>query len=254
LKPTSFVPLAVMLAALLAPSGARADAADASDPAAIELAEQVIAALGGAPRWNALPGLRWTFSVEIRDTVKSSRRHSWNKMTGWHRVEGRERSGRPFVIIHNLNDGTGKAWVDGQPIEGDSLHTLIERGKALWVNDAYWFLMPYKLLDPGVILALDTPVVRDGTTYDRLALSFDHVGLTPGDHYWVDIERGTRRVRAWHMVLEGDQPPPRTYTWEGWEQQDGLWFATAHRQGDLNIATGSIETVQTFGPTEFSAP
>lgn len=225
----------------------------ASDPKAVSIAKQVMAALGGAERWNALPGLRWTFGVEIRDTVRNARHHAWNRFTGWHRVEGKDRNGT-FCIIHNLNDGKGMAWVNGVSIEGDSLAKLIERGKALWVNDGYWLLMPYKMLDPGVTVKIADPVTRDGTTYDRIALSFTNVGLTPGDQYWVDVAHDTHRVERWEMVLQGEKPPARVYSWEGWEEHGGLWFATAHRQGTLNVFTRDIETVKSFGPDEFRKP
>jgi len=56
------------------------------------------------------------------------------------------------------------------------------------------------------------------------------------------------------MVLQGDQPPAKTYTWEGWEQHDGLWFATAHRQEQTVVYTHDIQTVPKFADQEFSAP
>ena len=47
-------------------------------------------ALGGQARWDALPGLQWTFRAVLHDTVKAVRRHSWEKHTGRHRVDGTE--------------------------------------------------------------------------------------------------------------------------------------------------------------------
>lgn len=237
-----------------------------SDARAVEIADQVMTALGGRQRWDALRGLRWTFGAEKGDHVRGNpRRHAWDKLTGWHRVEGVDKSGRPYVIIDNINDSTGMAWVDGQPIQGDSLAKLLKRGKSTWVNDSYWFLMPYKLRDPGVTLHYDGSVETQGRTYDKLALSFAHVGETPGDHYWVYVNRATHRVEDWEMVLEGDQPPPRHYTWEGWEQHDGLWFPTAHRDTmfaavaptdttHLDVFTRDVQTVSQFPPTEFQKP
>jgi hypothetical protein len=56
------------------------------------------------------------------------------------------------------------------------------------------------------------------------------------------------------MVLQGQEPPPVRYTWEGWEVHDGLWFPTAHHQGDRNLFTRDIETVREFLDGEFTAP
>jgi hypothetical protein len=227
---------------------------EASDPKAVALAARVMDALGGEAAWNALPGLRWTFASTVRDTTRSPRRHAWNKHTGWHRVEGADRAGDRYVVIHNVNTGEGRAWVAGNAIEGDSLAKLVERGKALWINDTYWMLMPYKMRDPGVILSMEEPVTRDGRLCDRVAMRFEQVGRTPGDRYWVDIDRATHRVCGWDMVLEGDAPPPRSFTWEDWEVHDGLWFPTSHVRGETNIRTFEIETVRAFGAAEFTAP
>src|SRR5262249_43251253 len=127
-----------------------------SDPRAVKIADDVMTALGGKQKWNSLPGLRWTFGASVHDTVKSSRRHAWDKMSGWHRVEGKTQSGDSYVIIHKLGSTEGRAWMNGTAIEGDSLQKLIKRGERLWVNDTYWMLMPYKMRDPGVMLAWDS--------------------------------------------------------------------------------------------------
>ena len=55
-----------------------------------------------------------------------------------------------------------------------------------------------------------------------------------------------------HLV--GEQPPPVAFTWEGWEQHDGLWFPTAHRRDSTNVFTNKVETVHAFAPGEFEKP
>ena len=158
-----------------------------------ELAPGSRTRLGGKPQWDRLRGLRWTFGAEAGNQPRGNpRRHEWDKWTGWHRVEGTNRAGQNYVIIHNINDGKGMAWVAGTRIDGDSLAKLLARGKSTWINDSYWFLMPYKLRDPGVRLQYAGDTTVAGNTYDRLALSFDHVGETPGDHYWVYVNRKTQ--------------------------------------------------------------
>ena len=225
-----------------------------SDPKAVAVADQVMEALGGKQRWDHLRGLRWSFDVTVNDTLRSSRRHAWDKWTGWHRVEGTSRSGQQFLLIDQIDDKGGMAWMAGQPIEGDSLAKLMKRAKSLWVNDTYWMLMPYKLRDPGVTLGYDGEVKDGDKVYDKIALSFDSVGETPGDHYWVYVNRANRRVEKWDMVLQGDQPPPVSWTWEGWEQHDGLWFPTIHRKGTTTVYTRNVETVSEFKPAEFKSP
>lgn len=245
--------LLLALTLAIAPAPARAETPD-SDPRAVQIAEQVMQALGGRDRWDALRGLRWTFGIEVGDTVQFARKHAWDKYTGMHRVEGVTRSGQPFVVIDNIETGKGKAWVNGNPIEGDSLAKLVKFGKATWVNDSYWFLMPYKMLDPGVTVKYAGEETDGDIVYDKIALSFHDVGLTPGDQYWVYVNRANHRVEKWDKLLQGTQPPPTTNTWEGWKEIGGLWFPTAHRHGDQNVFTRDIQTVETFDPKTFTAP
>jgi hypothetical protein len=244
----------LVLTALLAVPAAASAETPTSDPQAVAIADRVMEALGGKQRWAELRGIRWSFGFEQNDTVRSLRRHSWDKHTGWHRVEGKTRSGQPFCYVENIHDGTGKAWVDGQAIEPDSAKKLMQTAKRMWTNDTYWMLMPYKLRDPGVILGYDGEVKDSTGTYDRITLAFDNVGQTPGDRYWVFVNRANHRIERWEYVLENQKPPPGKATWEGWEQHGGLWFPTAHRIESGNVFTRDIETVSEFRPTEFIAP
>lgn len=252
----ALVLLCATAAAALAADSTSAGAASkpAPDPRAIRIADQVMEALGGQKRWDALPGLRWTFGAIVNDTVRSTRYHAWNKHTGWHRVGYKAASGDSFVIIHKVGTPEGRAWANGNAIEGDSLQKLIARGMRIWTNDTYWMLMPYKLRDRGVNLVWDSQKVRDGMTYDVLSMTFDRVGQTPGDHYWVYVNRANHRIESWDMVLQGDPPPPQSYTWADWVKREELWFPTAHRQERRNVFTKDVEAVRTFRPAEFTAP
>ncbi len=250
MKPGLWLTAALLLAPALV---ARAET-PASDPKAVAIADQVMKALGGRERWDRLVGVRWSFDVTVNDTVRSSRRHAWDKHSGWHRVEGVNRAGVPFLYMEQQGGGDGMAWMNSNPIEGDSLAKLVKRAKLMWTNDTYWFLMPYKLRDPGVTLKYDGAVEEGPATYDKIALSFDQVGETPGDHYWVYVNRKNHRVERWDYILQEQKPPAETWTWEGWEEHDGLWFPTAHKNGPTTIFTRNVETVSAFRPTEFTAP
>jgi hypothetical protein len=226
-----------------------------SDAQAVRIADQVMQALGGKAHWQALHCVAWTFESAVGDTVRpGSRRHIWDKATGWHRVDGTNRLGQTYVIIHRVGQPKGKAWVNGVAIEGDSLQKLLKRGQSLWTNDTYWMLMPYKLRDPGVHLAYAGEAIDGAVTYDKLALSFENVGETPGDRYWVYVNRANHRVEKWEYVLEGDQPPPKVWTWEGYEAHGGLWFPTAHRAADMTLYTRNVEVMTAPPAQAFATP
>ena len=91
-------------------------------------------------------------------------------------------------------------------------------------------------------------------TYDKLALSFENVGETPGDHYWVYVNRANHRVEKWEYILQGQSPPPMMWTWEGWEQHDGLWFPTVHKKGTDTIFTRDVATMTAAPSAAFTGP
>jgi hypothetical protein len=66
--------------------------------------------------------------------------------------------------------------------------------------------------------------VIDGATYDKVKLTFDHVGLTPGDTYWAYVNRQTGLLDRWAYVLESFEAgrPPTVWKWEGWQRYGGL--------------------------------
>lgn len=179
------------------------------------------AALGGADAFQNLPSLRFAFSYSSRDTVRSARRHWWDRDTGRYRIEGRSRQGEEFVLLFNVQTRDGDAWVGGRKLEGEERASWLERAYALFINDTYWLLMPHKLEDPGVNVALDGEAIVHGRPCDRLRVTFDGVGLTPGDTYWAYIDRESRLMVRWGFILEGDRtasanPTESLFDWPDW--------------------------------------
>ena len=106
----------------------------------------------------------------------------------------------------NVNSKEGRAWVGGKELAGAELKEALERGYGAWVNDTYWLLMPYKMTDPGVTLKYaGEERGANGAMYDKVNLSFDNVGLTPKDTYWVWVNRDTGMVDRWDYVLKGEK-------------------------------------------------
>jgi len=197
----------------------------ASNARATAVADRVMVALGGKEAWDKTRFLRFSFGSE-RDGKFTGRTHTWDKWTGRYRVEGQTREGDPFLVLMNLNTRQGSAWLKGRKLEGDELKQQLERGYGMWVNDTYWLLMPYKMKDPGVILAYaGEEKGASGAMYDKVKLTFDNVGLTPKDTYWVWVNRDTGMVDRWDFVLKGESVPPSTFMWTGWKKYGGIMLA-----------------------------
>lgn len=173
--------------------------------------------MGGPQAWAALPYLRFDFANERDGQVFPSRKHLWDRRSGRYRVEW-QRGDSTFVVLFNTNTRVGTAFVNGDTLAEAGQQATLERAYGSFINDTYWLLMPVKLLDPGVHRAF-VPDSSDAHT-EVITLSFDEVGLTPGDRYWVFVDKATGQVREWAYRLQSFAPEqaPTRWRWTGYEQ------------------------------------
>lgn len=185
-----------------------------SDPEAIALADRVMAQMGGRRAWDETRYIRWSFF--------GRRHHLWDKFTGDIRIEGVERETEiPYLILMNVHTKEGRAWESGTEVsDPERLAELLDRGEAVWINDSYWLVMPYKLKDPGVKLRYKgRGETEQGRPAEVLILTFDDVGRTPGNkyHVWVGDESGL--VEQWAFFGNAANPEPGfTCPWRGWKR------------------------------------
>ncbi len=245
-------PLLLCTALLLAVPGAftAPAAAAATAPSTPEqLAQRVLDAMGGQKAWDGTRFLHFTFA--------GRRSHWWDRYDGRHRVEGKTKDGKSYVVLENVQSKEGTAYLDGLKQEGESAAELLKLAYGTWVNDTYWLIMPYKLRDPGVHLALDGEETIDGTTYDKLAVSFDHVGLTPGDRYWAYVNRTTGMMDRWAFLLEDAKPGegPSPWAWTGWQRYGGIQLSPHRVQigGERTLELGEI-SVAPIADVAFTSP
>ena len=178
------------------------------------LAWRIVESAGGLDAWHGLRRLRFDFAV-VRDTVETFRaRHLWDRPTGRYRVEYPVGQDSTLVALFNVqrfapSAPEGAAFINGRPLDATPQQERLIEAHERFVNDSYWLLAPLKLFDPGVRRALAPDSARDAA--DVLLLSFDGVGLTPGDRYWLTAD-GAGRLMRWSFALEGGGQG--TYRWE----------------------------------------
>lgn len=166
-----------------------------SHPVAMEIADQVMEAMGGRTAWDNTMYISWDFF--------GARKLIWDKMTGNVRIEFPDNT----VYLVNIHDGSGKALKNGEEvINPDSLARELDRARSIWINDSYWLLMPFKLKDSGVTLKhLGTDTTLEGTQSHVLELTFKEVGVTPQNRYLVYIDTTTNLVNQWAYFREAAQ-------------------------------------------------
>ena len=241
----------LLLAAVLALAAGSALAhPHEAPPTPEQLAQEVMQALGGKEAWDNTRFIRFTFA--------GRRTHWWDKHTGRHRIEGQTQDGKKFLVLENVNTKEGTVWVDGQKAEGDQAKEFLERAYGAWINDTYWLIMPYKLQDPGVNLSYVGEETIDGKKYDKLLLSFNNVGLTPGDRYWAYINHDTHLMDRWAYVLQSMEQgaEPTAWRWEGWQKYGNIMLAPKRVQvgGDRTLELGDIAVLDTLPDSVFTSP
>ena len=230
--------------------------ARAADARAAAMADRVMQALGGTEAWNKTRYLRFDFAVDRGGKNVMRRSHTWDKWTGRYRLEATTREGEAYLVLLNIGSKDGRAWLKGAELQGDEARKYLEQAYAAWVNDTYWLLMPYKMKDPGVALAVDGEESKGGETWDKLRLTFDNVGLTPKDKYWAYVNRKTGLVDRWDYVLKGERKPPTTFTWQNWKKYGNVMLADDRRNpaDDARIYFPVLEVPGSLPDVLFTAP
>lgn len=192
-----------------------------ADPGAV--ATRAFDVMAG-PAWERARYIAFTFNVERDGKIAASYPQRLDRFTGEYLVSGKDRENRSFVVIMNVNTRAGKAWLDGAAVANSK--ELLELGYGRFINDTYWLLMPLKLRDPGVKLESAGERNECDDSWDVVKLSFEQgVGLTPGDQYWVWVNRDTGLVDVWEMLLQGQT------------NQRKVIFKNYRRFGDLLLST-----------------
>jgi hypothetical protein len=195
-------------------------------PTADSVARRATDVLAG-PAWDEARYIAFTFNVERDGKIVVSYPQQWDRFTGDYRVSGRNRDGDLVEVIMNVNTKQGKAWKNGQEVADPAEQLTF--GYRRFINDTYWLLMGFKVFDPGVTREYaGEKTDACGRVYDVVKLSFANVGLTPGDVYWMWVNRDTGLVDEWHMKLEGMKPE---------EEPSRVLFREYRRIGGLVIST-----------------
>jgi hypothetical protein len=167
-----------------------------SDPAAIELADSIMAAMGGRANWDKTRFISWNF-FGVRDLV-------WDKHAGKVRIESPRDS---VIYLVDLNTLAGRVRVKGQELtEPDSLKKMLNRAKSMWINDSYWLVMPFKLKDSGLTIKyMGEDTLMTGPKCNVLQLTFNGVGDTPQNKYLVYVDMGDNLVKQWSYFSQANQ-------------------------------------------------
>jgi len=214
------IPATVLAITILLSLSLRAAAPASGDDAAMKLAKEVVKASGG-DNWSKVKRIQFTFNVVDKDGKPAmAAKHDWDLRAGTDTVTWKDKTVTVKLADKN-DDGDAKA------------------GYQRWVNDTYWLMMPMKLLDGGVKLAHGGTQDVEGKKYEVLNMSFDSVGLTPGDKYTLYVDPQEKLVRRWDYMPSAEKKT--SGTWDGYEQFGPLKLATKHQFGERQINMSDVK-------------
>ena len=191
------------------------------DVKAFELAEKVLEAAGGREAWDNTRYIHWNF-FGMRELL-------WDKWEQKVRIDSK--SPRIEAILDlKTKEGTIRSALSNK-LGKDVLRQKVYE---IWVNDSYWLVLPFKLLDPGVRLQY---LGRDSSgQFEQIELTFDTVGLTPQNKYILSIDPSNNRIIEWSYFADAEDEKARfTMAWGGYGQYGDIWLS-ANRGSNRSIS------------------
>jgi hypothetical protein len=173
------------------------------------IVKEMLDAMGGVKNYNNTHFIQWEFV---------GRKLCWDKWTGDVRVESPETK---QTVLLNINTLNGKAYENGVLVEdAKKAAEMLVKAKNWWINDSYWLVMPWKLQDPGVNLSyVNTGELADGKPADILQLTFNAVGVTPENKYWVYVDKESHLIKQWAYYKNyNDKEPKFLKPWDNYQK------------------------------------
>jgi Family of unknown function (DUF6503) len=220
-----------------------------TEETATTLAQKIIRASGG-DKLSEVAQLNFTFvyyqgEQKVFDAVHKFDLKKFRARVTWTNPKGIKRDG-----VINLKTKTGTGSIDGVEATGEAQTDLVNKIYARWINDAYWLLMPLKLLDSGVALEKESNKTINGKEYQILKMTFGGVGLTPGDTYWLYINPKTNHIERWDMKLQGSAEV-EPVTWEDYRAVGPLLLAFDHKEAGGRVVFEAVEALKEVNEKDF---
>jgi hypothetical protein len=217
--------LLLLPAALLPACGPSRTAAKA-----VAIVDALVVASGGETAWAKAKELSFTAKVTVDGKEKVNAQHDWDRWNGRHRFEKSDPVSKADLMVAYEQFGTAAfGEIDGHgDIPRDQVAKMKGEAEKRIAIDAFNLFMPFKLKDPGVVLKLaeerPDPATPDKPAFDVVKVTFDAgVGITPGDVYYVVVDKNTHLVHQVEIVEQGKKDDERIgYKWDDYQDIGGL--------------------------------
>lgn len=169
------------------------------------IGKKTIDAMGGLQNFKNTHYIGWNF-FGYRQLI-------WDKLQNRVRIDYLTKD---YTVIVSLDKNEVKLFMKGEEVtHADSLKKYLHKGRSMWMNDSYWLVMPFKLFDDGVHLTYKGIQKNIDSVHSYvLELTFEDVGETPQNKYFVYIDTSTYLVTQWdYYDVNGYASPTLSTIW-----------------------------------------
>ena len=217
-----------------------------------EIGHVMMQAMGGQDAWNQARFVRFDFRVNIEGKIVANRSHLWDKQTGRYRIEDKTKEGQSRIVLFNVGNQQGSAYVDEKRLDGQAAASALKEAYGAFINDLYWLAMPWKWMDSGVRLKYLGKKRKGAVEFDIVELTFENVGLTPGDRYRAFVSPRSNLMEKWEYNLQSGQKG--AWDWQ-YITTEGVKLAKNHTSGGgKSINMGDVRILKVVDDSFFADP
>jgi hypothetical protein len=169
--------------------------------------------------------LQWSFR-------NGKHRYLWDKKEGKVRMEWEDFN----VLLHLDQPQESVVFKDDIELGPEAKAKVIREAKAMFNNDSFWLVAPFKVFDPGTTRQL--VALEDGS--DALLVTHSSGGTTPGDSYlWILGDYGLPvSYKMWVKIIPIGGLEASWYNWK--KMESGIMLPTSHQVGPLTLEMGVV--------------
>jgi hypothetical protein len=233
---TAICVFTVLSAIMIAPAAAPGPPLE---PKAVQLARAMMQAMGGEAAWKQARYVRFDFILSLHGEPRIVRAHLWDKQTGRYRLEDKAANESPAVMLFNIRDRTGAAFVNGKKLEGQAAAAALKGAYRTYRLDIDWLALPWNWLAPGVHLKYLGEQNLQGQPYDVVEVTVDEPAGSQAMRYKTYVSQKSH-------LLEYSSVGAETSLWD-WKYTStgGIQLASDHTNTEkrAGISMGVVKVM-----------
>lgn len=194
-----------------------------SDPAAVELADSIMAALGGRKNWDNTQFIAWN---------SGDRYLVWDKHKKRARIEFKQDS---LIYLLDLGAPKGRVQHNGNEITNpESLSDHLQQAMKYWKCDLYALVMPFRLKDNGVSLKyLGEDTLSNGIRSNVLQVNFRGQNGSLTHKFLVYVDLKDNRIKQWAFYADPKQDSATFIrSWDNYKKYGNIYLSADRSDND----------------------